>query len=176
MANFLLRVSASFVDAKGFYGHMRFYESVDSNNNAATLNGNLIAALINCTNAAWNGGSGAGVPPGTPGTLGTQATFGSIEDKALLTYVSADGVIHRFQLPAPKDAIFLADKMTVDVANTNIVALNSVILNAGAHPYFLSSRGQSPINTFIGGVRIRRRNQRRINIFTRNPDETGPDE
>lgn len=176
MPNSLTRVSFAFVDAKGFYAHMRFFASVDNATDFNALITSLESALAPMTNANLNGGIGGTLLPPVPGALGTQAVYGSVEDKAVMTYVSQDGTISRFKIPAPVSAIFLADGMTVNPANALVVALNSVVLNAGAATFFVSNRDQNGYSIFAGGLRTRVRNQRRINIFTRNPAETGPAE
>jgi hypothetical protein len=164
------------VDAKGYYGHFSFFTQSGSDNDNATLWIAVKTALAALTNAAVNGGTGRVGYLQLPGVLGTQADFGSIEDKATLTYVDAAGSIHRYQVPAPKASIFYADEMTINPLNSLVIAFNTVFLNAGANTYFVASRGGSAITEFIGGVRVRRRNQRRVSIFTRNPAETGPAE
>lgn len=174
--NALFRSTINLVDAKGFYAHLRYFVSIDSQNDGSTLNSAVYSALTPLTNCSLNGGMGVGLPPQVPGILGTQADFGSVEDKAVMVFIDAVGQIHRYQVPAPVSSIFLADGMTVDSANVNVLAFADVMINSGAHAYFVSSRGQNSLNTFVGGIRIRRRNQRRINIFTRNPEETGPAE
>lgn len=176
MPNLITKAKYNFVDAKGYYAHMQFNVSLDTFTNGGTLVQSLYPLLQAVSNAQLNQGSGVGFSLPTPGELGTQAVFGSVEDKAVLTYIDAQGAIHRYKLPAPTAAIFLADGMTVDPTNTDIVALNTVLLNAAAHAYFFCSRSGVELNDFVGGLRTRVRTQRRINIFTRNPDETGPAE
>lgn len=176
MPNSLTRLSLAFVDAKGYYSHMRLFASVDTAADFNALIVSLLSALAPLTNADINGGVGGTILPPVPGALGTQATFGSVEDKAVMTYVAVDGSISRFKIPAPSHAMFLADGMTVDAANTDVVALNQVILNAAAGPTFFSQRSQIGFSIFAGGLRTRVRTQRRISIFTRNPQETGPAE
>ncbi len=101
---------------------------------------------------------------------GTAADYRDVEDKAVLTFVAADASLHRFQLPAPKTAIFLADGETVDAANAAIVTL------VGNFTSFVYSKPGSLMGTFLGGIRIRRKLHRRFNIYTKNPALTGPGE
>jgi hypothetical protein len=175
MPNTIVLQPLSFVDARGDKSVMKFFISYDTVANGSTLVGSLASALAGVTNSAQNGGSGLGALPPVPGTLGTQATYGSIEDKLVLTFVDSAGNLHRWQVPAPKSALFLADQETADSANAALTTLVNVLINAGSHPYFVSSRHGEAMQTFAGGVRIRRKLRRRKSIFTRNPTETGPD-
>lgn len=97
-------------------------------------------------------------------TYGTNADYETVEDKAQLTFTDPDGLLHRFQVAAPKSAIFLSDGETVDPANSDIVAL---VGDFGSFVYGRST-DVSPL-VFVGGVRIRRKLKRKFNIFTLTP-------
>jgi len=176
MANFLVKESTNWVDAKGHYAHIRFYASLDSNNDGSALLSAFVTETEAITNAVYNGGLGVGNGIQIPGTYGVQADYGSAEDKALFTFVDSGGNIHRYQVPAPKAAIFYADGETVNPANGLVAAWVNVMTNFAANAYFISSRDGEPLSTFVGGIRLRRRMQRRLNIFIKNPAETGPAE
>lgn len=101
---------------------------------------------------------------------GTAAVFQSVEDKAVLVFQDGQGALSRFQLPAPKAAVFLADGETVDVVG----AASAFIISMETFCYGRDT-DTSPL-AFVGGYRLRRKIIRRTNIWTTNPAETGPDE
>lgn len=79
----------------------------------------------------------------------SDGVYEDIEDKAVMTFVDANGKTHNFKLPAPKAAIFMADKQTVDKTNALVIAYAGAMTdNARTH------EGASLI-TFVGGRRIR---------------------
>lgn len=100
---------------------------------------------------------------------GTTAQYADVEDKAVLTYKDAVGGLHRFQVAAPKSAIFLADGETVDSSQTDVAAVNTD-MNTFVYGFFTDT---APL-TFVGGTRVRRKAIRRFNIWTKNPALTGP--
>jgi len=130
----------------------------------------IVAALTALTNAAQQNAKGAFTSSPTANTYGTAATFQDVEDKAMLTYQTATGQNHRYQVPAPLAAIFLADAETVDSANGLVAALTAAMVGKGA------SADGVLISAYVGGIRIRKRLKRKFNIYTLNPAETGPGE
>jgi hypothetical protein len=100
---------------------------------------------------------------------GANAEYETVEDKAVMTFVTASGALHRYQIPAPKSALFLADGETIDPANATVAAYT-----AGVIAQLVSSRDGSDITAYIGGVRIRRKLQKRTNIYTLAPNLTIP--
>ena len=103
-------------------------------------------------------------------TYGTSAEYNTVEDKAVLTFVSQQGTLHRYQFPAPKAAIFDADQETVNAAQTDVAA---VITDFQTSVYGLPA-DTAPL-TYVGGQRIRRRMHRRVTIFDKDPTLTGPE-
>ena len=156
--------SYTFRDAKGNVSTTRLF--VDTAAHAAAIR----AALDALTNASLNAAHGIDAISPLPATYGAAGQFQSVEDKAHLTFTDASGQAHRYSVPAPLAAIFLADLETVDPANSLVGAFSTAIL-AGAF-----SRNGIAVTAFIGGVRIRRKLHRRLDIFTKNPAETGPGE
>lgn len=63
------------------------------------------------------GVTGPGATGVQPWTAATNAQFETVFDKAVLIFNDADGRPHRFQVPAPKSSIFLADLWTIDKTN-----------------------------------------------------------
>lgn len=129
---------------------------------------NLLAAL---TFAAVGPAKGAYTTSPTTNAYGTASEYQNIEEKAVFTFQTATGALHRYQLPCPKAAIFLADKETIDPANTDVAAFTAAVIANK-----VSSRDGSLITAFVGGVLARRKMQRRFNIYTKNPQLTTPGE
>lgn len=102
---------------------------------------------------------------------GTSAEYNTVEDKAVLTFVSQQGTLHRYQVPAPKTAIFMADQETVDATQADMAA---VITDFQTSVYGLPA-DTAPV-TYVGGTRIRRKLHRKATIFDKNPALTGPEE
>lgn len=177
MANPSTLYNTTYVDAKGNNARFSFYVNADTAARAFGFGPNAFLPLVDVlTNAARNGTSGGFGELHLPGVYGTQATFGSIEDKANFTLVDQAGLIHHYQIPAPKSAIFLADQETVNIAQTDVAAFIAYILSVGPNGEFISTKGGEAFGSVVGGIRIRRKIHRRINIFTKNPTETGPAE
>lgn len=176
MPNQISRIDSNFRDVKGFSSTFKFFASYDNLTDGAALFSAIHTAFAGLTNAVANGGVGLGTVPARSDLYGSNLIFSTIEDKASLTFLDTAGNIHRFQVPAPKDAIFLADGETVDPANGLVVAFVTAMTTAVAGPSFACSRSGDQINHFAAGIRLRRKIRRRINIFTLNPTLTGPDE
>lgn len=111
-----------------------------------------------------------------PFQYGSAAQFQNAEDKARLIFVTATGVKVRFEVPAPKQSLFLADLETVDPANADLMTFISTATSVSANGNFASTRGGQAIVSFVAGQRIRRPFQRKTTIWTLTPDETGPEE
>jgi len=174
--NTITKATFNWVDAKGYYSHNRLFVSEDTGAHAVALGLAFISAAQALSNAAYNGGMGLEQTPQFPGALGTQAVYGSVEDKAKFTYVDAKGNIHRVEVPAPKESIFLTDGMTVDTSNADVITFNQVMLNSSAGATFFASRSGDVWAFFGGAIRVRRKNQRRIGIFTKGADDVTPAE
>lgn len=158
-------------DAKGNTATTRYY--VASGGTLTTQNTAALAiynAMVPLTNASAQALHGPANAPATEVIYGTNAEFPTVEDKVVFTFQSANGSIHRYQIPAPKSSIFLADGETVDPANTDVVAYTSaVVANA-------FSRDDIAV-TFGGfGIRKRVKLRRKLTIFTKDPTLTGPGE
>lgn len=168
-ANTIARQSFGFRDAKGNTARMNFYiyyDAAEATPAAAVVGSGLSSAVFNLSNAAFGGAYG---PYGqiVVAAYGTNSTFASVEDKAMLTFQAADGSLHRFNVPAPKSAIFLSDAETVNPANALVLALQTA-LHASSVSAAPSTRGGVLFGatSFVGGIRQRRKTRRRINIYT----------
>lgn len=104
-------------------------------------------------------------------TYGTNAEFPNVEDKMVLTFVDPAGNLHRYQIPAPKLAMFQADGETVNAS----VGVMVTLISAFTSFIYGRSSDVSPL-VYVGGIRLRRRFQRRFNIFTLDPTLGGEGE
>lgn len=153
------RGSLTFRDAKMQTSTMRF--PIDGSLRSANLAA-LAAAAATISNATVRY---QGQPLARP-VAGAAAVYQTVEDKAVFVFTDAAGGVHRFRLPAPKAAVFQADGETIDFSNADVatwvaaVIANAIPIGGGA---FVS----------VGGYRQRTATQRRFNVYTRNPAETG---
>jgi len=104
-------------------------------------------------------------------SYGSASVYQDVEDKAQLVFVDPLGGFHRFQIPAPKAAGFDTDGETVLASETNMAAL---IASFTSITYGRTSDTAALV--YVGGIRIRRKFQRKFNIITKNPAETGEGE
>ncbi len=166
--------SYSFRDSRGMTSTMKFWVTTDNAADAATLGGAITTALAAMTNAHITSTRGSYADTPEFG-YGSDAQYAPIEDKASLTYVTQRQVLHRFRVPAPKATVFMADEQTVDPADTLIVAFNTAFLDTITNTFVSDALG-NPLTGYVGGIRTRSPLRRKVNIYTLNPAETGPDE
>lgn len=102
-------------------------------------------------------------------TYGTSAEYETVEDKMSLTFTDPSGFLHRYQVPAPKTAGFLADGETVDSAQTQVALLITDFTT------FIYGRfnDTAPL-VYVGGTRLRKKIKRKFTIWTKNPALAGP--
>lgn len=170
MANGLVQ-TYTWRDARGHTSVTKLYvenDSVPANERTRGLT--LGTDLQGLSNAFIERTHGPYTSPAGPVAYGTQADFGSIEDKAVLTFEDTGGGLHRIKIPAPLASIFLADGETVDNSNT-AVALFITDMIALAR-----TRDGVAFIAMPAGIRTRVKTRRKVNIWTLNPAETGPDE
>lgn len=103
-------------------------------------------------------------------TYGTAAVYQDVEDKAVLVYTDSVGGIHKYQVPAPIAAAFLADGETIDKTNGAVSGLNTSMQS-----FVYGNANDTAAVVFVGGFRARRKFQKRTNIFTLDPTETNPE-
>lgn len=167
--------SYSFRDDKGQVGKVLMYITDAAPAGALTKGSNIYTALQALTNAAPDGARGAYTAPPAAHTFGADADYESVESKAILTFQTSVGSIHKYQIPAPLETLFEADGETVKTpdggGDAQQILLNTFVtaMVAGA-----CSRDGVAIASYVGGTFIRRKMQRRFNVFTRNPALTGP--
>lgn len=161
----------TFRDAKGDVSRVSVFVT-DATYAAATNDMTTLQPLLTAlTNAVLVNAKGPLTSSPAAAGYGTAAEFDTIEDKAVLSFVTSTGAIHRYQVPAPKSGIFLADKETIDPAQADVAAFT-----AGVVANKVSSRDGALITAYIGGVRLRKKLHRRVNIYTKAPNLTIPAE
>lgn len=169
--------SVTYRDAKGQTAVMKFYVVNATTAGAYTAAQAAIAAINPLTNCAENGAQGAYTRSPVPNTYGDPSTYETVEDKAQLTFQTATGAIHRYMIPAPIEDMFLADGETVKSPDAGGDAQQVLLQDlVDAFVGDVASRDGVTINSYIGGIRLRRKLKRRFNIFTLNPQLTGPGE
>lgn len=75
----------------------------------------------------------------------TTGQYQSVKPDALLQFICGDGTIVTLRIPAPDVAIMLADTVTVDPSNVNVVALVAAAVGN------LASSSGSLATGYIGG-------------------------
>ena len=176
MPNTVFQVSGGYVDSKGAQSRVKAYISADTDVHAITQFGNWLGAVDTLTNAQLFSAPGIGGELTVSGDYGTSAEFDSVTDKAVMSFIDSAGQIHRMQIPAPKAAIFLADKITVDRAQTDVAAYINLMVNGPENVYFNSTRGGLQFSSFAGGLRTKKPNRRRTTIFTKSGNLDEPAE
>jgi hypothetical protein len=170
MANGLLE-NVSWRDSKGHIARVHYHVAntgtLITQGAAATA---VLVAMEAITNCALQSASGPSTTAAGPVAYGTTGNFAAVEDKAVYTFSAADGSLHRVQVPAPKIAIFEVDTITVDAAQTDSAAfitayIANVVTSAGA-----------AITSYVGGIRVRRKLQRKLTIFVKVPELDEPAE
>lgn len=94
------------------------------------------------------------------------AQYPNVEDKAVFTFGTVVGSLHRIKVPGPLASIFLADLETIDPANAAVTAFTTAFTSNA-----LDSDGNG-IVFFIGGTRTRVKARKRLNIFVLTPSLT----
>lgn len=115
--------------------------------------------------------------------FGASGTTDNAEDSVVLAFATTQGSVARLSVPAPNDAIFLADNQTVDPTNAAVAALVTELLSCVTFNDASGTTGSTAVAstasgaefaTFLGGLRVRRRTRRRLSIWVRNPELTAP--
>jgi len=162
-------------DDKGQTTTMKLYVSNATAAGALAAGQAIMNAIDDLTNCANNGARGAYTSPPSSNTYGTDAQYESVEDKAVLTFRTASGSPHRYQVPAPIADLFRADGETVkspDAGGDAQEILMDTLVTAMVGD--ACSRDGTLLAAYVGGTRRRVKNQRKFNIYTLNPDLSGP--
>jgi len=103
-----------------------------------------VDAIHEGSNADWSTWWASTVTTQTPAPL--NLVFPDVRDKAVLTFAdSGSGDMVTATIPAPTDALFLADGETVDPADPTGVIADLLAI--------MSTTGGVAVDTFIGGTR-----------------------
>lgn len=132
----------------------------------------VMAALTNAALQRVAGGHATEYGVAQYGANAGGGAYESVIEKAVLTFQDGSGQLHRYAIPAPKVAIFLADKITVDPANASVVAFKNYVLAPTAAGAFWCSRNDVPLVNFMGGYFASKKLRRRMNILTLTPPLT----
>jgi len=168
--------SFTFRDVKGHTATLRFYivQGAGTVGNVQSVAQNIEAELAALSNAAIQSSHG---PQGQVGTVqyGVSADYVSVQMKARLTWQDVKGVFHRWSLPAPSTAIFLADFVTVNPgASPGIANLITAVLTpvGGAS---VGAKDGTLYSSFVGGTFAAVRRPRKVSILTLG-DNLAPEE
>lgn len=154
-------------DAKGHTTVTRFFINYDAGtiDDAFNLAQAIRDALKGLTNAALQSASGVLGETGSVQYGGT-GVFQSVQQKARMTWQDDEGKLHRYEVPAPKVAIFLADAVTVNPTNALVLAYIASFTTVAA---FVSGKDGIEVAQFVGGEFAARPRPRRVGILTLTP-------
>lgn len=163
-------------DAKGNTATNRFYidfSATDEGNGGgfALALKNAIAAI---TWSALQSAHGLYNAFGTAqyGAHNALGAYETIEQKLVFVLQDSVGRLFRFRFPAPKIAIFLADKQTMDPANANIATLVGLLTAPDANGVQAVTRDGLPFSNCMGGYFAAVKLRRRVNVLTLTPPLT----
>lgn len=141
-------------------------------------------ALAGCSNTSLDlAGSVRAKGPYTstpvPVAPGTAATYQDVADKAVIVFQDSSGQLHKYQIPCPVSAIFLADAESVDFTNAAVKQLVADFTHTtfgGTAPIASNpvvTRNGAVLTASVGGYRTRKKASQRFNIYTRNSTLSG---
>lgn len=172
------RQTVTMRDAKGFTSTVKFYISIVGTataSDARTLATVVVPEIAALSNAAFQSANGPYSALGVAqyGTHASGGAYESVQQKVRLVFQDASGGLHRMEIPAPLVSIFLADKITVDPANTAVASLVSIANpTAPVNAAFVSTRSGQYLANFMGGIYVGRKRHRKENILTLTPSLT----
>jgi hypothetical protein len=157
-------------DSQGRTRVLKLYTQYDPTTTPNTLEARgaaFLAVLQPLSNAVYS------VSTGTPAFLGygTNAIYESVADKAEFIFQDAIGSTYKYLVVAPKVAIFLSDKATIDPANTLVTAFTTQVKT-----YAVNDAGTQLLANFIGGFRRTGKLPKRLTSFILAPSGTTPAE
>jgi hypothetical protein len=165
--------SVTLRDDKGYTARVSFWIEAATQVAAATSGAAVVADIAAMSNAAVQAVRGASNMSPIGVVYGANAVYEDVQDKARMSFETADGSIHRYEIPAPLEVLFLPDGETVDKSQAAVAAF---LTNMLAGTQGVSSRAGNYLTIFLGGVRVRTRNPRRPSIIIRDPTLTNPAE
>lgn len=113
----------------------------------------------------------------TENGYGGSGSVDNAEDVATFTFATALGAVGKVSIPAPKSSIFLTDEQTVDPANTDVAAFVTAMIGGAPDAvsgWYGATKSGASYAVFLGGLRIRRKTRRRMNIWVRDPNLSIP--
>ena len=169
--------TVTYRDAKGNTGKMLFYLKLGGSatvEDAFTDFSALVPLISALSNAALQTARGPFTSYGVAqyGAHVSGGAYESIIDKAVMVFQDAAGQLHRFEVPAPKIAIFKTDKITVDPANTAVAAFTAFMTTGQTNGNLITSRQALPYLNYMGGFYKARKIRRRLNVLVLQPDLT----
>lgn len=84
------------------------------------------------------------ITPGAPAPVAL--TYQSVVNRAVFAFACADGTLYNVIVPAPSASIFMADGVTVNPADANVVAFVAAAIAAP-----LCNNAGSPVTAFVNG-------------------------
>jgi hypothetical protein len=103
-------------------------------------------------------------------TYGSTGQYEDVEDKAVMTFATANGGVHRYRIPAPGQFIFWADQKTVNGSQSVVGDFTDAIIGHAC------SRDGNVLTTFVGGTRARGPTSRRLNVYLKSANLDQPAE
>lgn len=113
----------------------------------------LQTAMVACTKA-FSPRAESGASRGETKAASGTGSFAAVEDRATLTFSGADGSTMTVEMPAPKDACFIAGTAIVDASETHIKAVIDAYIALGVTKY-------NQDLTFVKGIRTRKKQMKR---------------
>ena len=144
-----------FRDSRGFLYTVRFYTLADDAPTAAAQATAFAAAFESLSNADFEKGTGCLLVPQVPASRGGLGTYASGTMKAVLVWQDEYGDVHRYRLPAPSSAIFLADGITINQAYGPMATALAAFVSQ-----HIGGRSNVAVSDFLGGY-LRAGKQRR---------------
>ena len=153
-----------FRDARGFLYYVRGYTLASGEAGAQTNAEILFSALTPLSGANAQTTTGCLLSPTSSMQRGSVSDYSDGAIKLVYSWQDAVGVVHRWRLPSPSDALFSADGVTLDASNATVINLAANMAAAD-----ICSRAGILYQLTLGGVRERGRQRRRLAIAILNP-------
>jgi len=161
--------SATFRDARGFIGRTLTYLDAPDNDTARTYGEAIVGAIASLSTARFEQAAGPWTTSPIEQLPGPGGTYNTVEIKAVIAFGDTNGGVINVEIPAPAAAIFAANGEDLDPTNAGLIDAVATILANN-----LCGRGGFLANSWLGGRRVQRRTRRRMNVYTLNPEESGP--
>jgi hypothetical protein len=161
--------SYSLRDARGRVGWIKTYINWATLAGAAGQGSALAGVLPGATNAALQSARGPYTTAPTAPTYGAALQWAGIDDVVRLFMRTAAGTIFKFDIPAPRSAMFLADGETGLLSSGALKTIGDRLVTS----HFCDRDGHDFL-ALVFAVRTRRRDRRHLSIYQKNALLTGP--